>query len=600
MLINMPFVSISRPAIGISILKAILNEKGIECDIAYPSILFAQLIGLDTYEMLDERVSDALFVGEWLFAQHLFGAQLDLATYENTLEKYLPVDALEKVLNTKKEIAPFLENCISALQIHRYQIIGFTTTFEQNIASLAFSKLIKQKFPDKVIVFGGGNCEGEMGLELHKNFSWIDFVCTGEGEYAFPELVHHILNNEPATRVKGIIYRDRNISVDTGAAIPVDNMDAIPVPDYEDYFRALRQTSFFSRLSPALLIETSRGCWWGAKSHCTFCGLNGGNMNFRSKSPARVLEEIRLLTDQYQIRQFVAVDNIIDMRYFKDVLPVLAEKRMGVSLFYETKANLSKEQVRLLSESGVNAIQPGVESLSTHVLQLMKKGVSSIQNIQLLKWCKEYNVTVAWNLLYGFPGETIRDYEEISDLIDSILHLTPPYGVGIVRMDRFSPYFNDYEKYGMTNVRPFAVYRYLYPLPECSLRNLVYFFEYDYEYTQAPQQYIQQVKDKVESWKTSTGCSLNKTYSDSPEMILTDTRPNRVHHTVGINGVQREVYDYCDQKRSFTTIIDFVKNKYPVPDEFEKWLKDFLELMISWRLMIRENDNYLSLATTRS
>src|SRR3954465_271775 len=45
-------------------------------------------------------------------------------------------------------------------------------------------------------------------------------------------------------------------------------------------------------LRPLMLIETARGCWWGAKNHCTFCGLNGETMGFRAKSADRVMTEI--------------------------------------------------------------------------------------------------------------------------------------------------------------------------------------------------------------------------------------------------------------------------------------------------------------------
>ncbi len=38
--------------------------------------------------------------------------------------------------------------------------------------------------------------------------------------------------------------------------------------------------------------ETSRGCWWGQKKHCTFCGLNPLGMNYRAKSPERAVEII--------------------------------------------------------------------------------------------------------------------------------------------------------------------------------------------------------------------------------------------------------------------------------------------------------------------
>jgi magnesium-protoporphyrin IX monomethyl ester (oxidative) cyclase len=60
-----------------------------------------------------------------------------------------------------------------------------------------------------------------------------------------------------------------------------------------------------------LLLETSRGCWWGAKQHCTFCGLNGGAMAFRSKSAERVVEEIRYLRDRYGVESLSVVDNIL-------------------------------------------------------------------------------------------------------------------------------------------------------------------------------------------------------------------------------------------------------------------------------------------------
>jgi magnesium-protoporphyrin IX monomethyl ester (oxidative) cyclase len=68
------------------------------------------------------------------------------------------------------------------------------------------------------------------------------------------------------------------------------DLDGLPYPTFDDYFAQLRTTSFAKRVLPALVMETSRGCWWGAKHHCTFCGLNAEGMAFRSKSahgPAR-------------------------------------------------------------------------------------------------------------------------------------------------------------------------------------------------------------------------------------------------------------------------------------------------------------------------
>src|SRR5439155_6118718 len=138
-----------------------------------------------------------------------------------------------------------------------------------------------------------------------------------------------------------------------------------------------------------------------------------------------------------QPRVISAVDNIIDMRYYRDVLPRLKELDLDVALFYETKANLRKEQVRLLREAGITRIQPGIESLSTNVLRLMGKGVTALQNIQLLRWCAEFGVHPGWNLLAGFPGEDPADYARQAAIVPLLTHLVPPQGVGEVRLDRF-------------------------------------------------------------------------------------------------------------------------------------------------------------------
>ena len=46
--ICMPFAGIDRPALGISLLKAALARVGIECDIEYFNLLFAEIIGLQS------------------------------------------------------------------------------------------------------------------------------------------------------------------------------------------------------------------------------------------------------------------------------------------------------------------------------------------------------------------------------------------------------------------------------------------------------------------------------------------------------------------------------------------------------------------------
>ncbi len=596
LLVSMPFVSISTPSIGISILKSVLDGHGIPCDLRYANLRFAEWVGYETYSVLDERVSDALFAGDWLFAQHLFGDRLELEVYAETLRVNTTEAEYRRIMDARAAVGPFLDACLEEFRIENYDVIGFTTTFEQNLASLAAARLIKDHWPEKAIVFGGGNCEGEMGRELHRSFPWIDYVCSGEGEYSFPQLIQAIAAGREPLGIPGIVHRQNGGSIDNGPAQGITDMNAVPSPNYDEYFDAVRRSPVAPLLNPSLLIETSRGCWWGAKAHCTFCGLNGATMNFRSKDASRVLQELEGFRSRYPTTRVVAVDNILDMRYFRDLLPQLRDRRLGITLFYETKANLTKEQVRLLRDAGVLAIQPGVESLSTHVLQLMRKGVTALQNIQLLKWCRQYGVSVAWNLLYGFPGETAADYAAIGDAIESLWHLPPPYAMGAVRMDRFSPYFNQAQAFGLVNVRPMDMYRLLYPLPQDRLRNLAYFFEFDHPDGRAPAAFLGDVERRVDQWRKAGGCNLTAVRGSSPELVITDTRPNAVHNRIVMNGVQREVYELCDSRHHVQGVMRWIAERYAVDGALELWVRDFLAQMVDWRLMANEGDEYLSLA----
>ena len=249
------------------------------------------------------------------------------------------------------------------------------------------------------------------------------------------------------------------------------------------------------------MYESARGCWWGARSHCTFCGVNGTSMAFRCKSASRVVEELTELARRYRRLDFEIVDNIIALEYFRDVLPRLKEAGYDLRLFYETKANLKREQVRLLRESGVNRIQPGLESLSTPILKGMAKGVTAFQNVRLLKWCAEYGVSVAWNVIYGFPGESPDEYARMAELVPSLVHLQPPKLGRPVVLHRFSPYHERPAHYGLEIVGPRRWHPYVYAADAATLTDLAYSFEYRHVDGRKPETYVAHFGRAIETWR---------------------------------------------------------------------------------------------------
>ena len=179
---------------------------------------------------------------------------------------------------------------------------------------------------------------------------------------------------------------------------------------------------------------------------------------------------------------------------------VLAAAKLGIEFFWEIKANLTDRQVRALRDAGVAYVQPGIESLNDHVLELMKKGTTSFRNIELLKWCKEYGIKPMWNLLYGFPGETATDYDETIETIHAIWHLDPPTGYGPIRLDRFSPYHEDPAAFGMVGVRPMGPFPFLYPFAHETVMEIAYYFDFDYSDGRTDDVYAADAVALTRSW----------------------------------------------------------------------------------------------------
>jgi ribosomal peptide maturation radical SAM protein 1 len=377
----------------------------------------------------------------------------------------------------------------------------------------------------------------------------------------------------------------------------VRHMDSLPYPDFDDYFARLRASPLRDQIDELLFFETSRGCWWGQKHHCTFCGLNGSTLSYRSKSPQRAVAELQYLVRRYDIHRACSADNILDFKYFETFLPQLQEAKLDLSFVYEMKTNLSRRQVRTLLDAGLGAAQLGIETFITPVLQLIGKGATALHNLQALKWFSEAGIEVKWNVLYGFPQENPDDYAVMAELIPSLYHLAPPLAAGRVRMDRFSPYFEDPHAHGMIDPRANRAFGYVYPFPQKVLDRLAYYYEYDYADGRNPLDYATPVLEEVEKWQSLKGTVSLQQY-DRPDgvLILTDTRPFASTLQTRFTGLERSVYLFCDTGRAFGKIVDHARQHADGEAVDEARIQRLVNRWIADRIMVRLDDRYLSLA----
>jgi ribosomal peptide maturation radical SAM protein 1 len=601
-LVNMPWARVDTPSIQCGLLQSIARDAGHHCDVHYLNLELAAVVGSEVYDGVadigDERLHQ---LGEWVFSYAAFGeVRPEAAYFEEFPEvpqiwRELTGQDVDDLVRFRRETLPaWLAGQVDGIELGRYDVVGFSSTFLQNTASLALGRLLKERHPAVQQIYGGANFDGEMGLEYFRHLPWIDHVVTGEGDRAFPALLHRIAagHDTPIAGVHSQVGPRSGSEAGRSTAL-----DELPVPDYEDYFTTLARLGadrVLGETPPKLLVEFSRGCWWGAKHHCTFCGLNALGMNYRAKSSSRALSELEELLRRHHVEHVEAVDNILDMNYVRDFCTELAAQRWDLQIFFEVKANLTRDQLAILAAAGIKRIQPGIESLSTHVLELMRKGSTKLINARLLKWARYHDISVEWNILNGFPGEDDADYDEQRDLFPLLHHLQPPLCGGQIWLERFSPYFTDPDL-AMDQVRPRSCYEHLYPAA-IDAAKVAYFFDYaDGPIATEPARTAMAMaaNEWRAAWRRETRPTL--TYRRAPDRLTITDRRGEHEKLTELEGWRADSYEACgdtarNPKRIHQQLLDAGHHT-----ELAQ-LEDFLAECDATGLTISENGKYLALA----
>lgn len=596
-LVAMPWASPDTPSIQVGLLTAALVEA--KCPVTAHSLhleaagfFAARGIPLADFEAVCRRWW-SVGLGEWIFAPDHAPAADYLAYLD---ENAVPDRVIAAALAMRAATGDFLAHAAAEILATEPRLVGFTTTFAQTLPSLALAAALKRAAPEILAVFGGANCDGPLGPALLATEPVVDVVVQGRAESLFPALAAAVIAGEPPPAFPGVLQRDPE-------AVPAlaPRKRATLTPDYSEYFARLKRSGVREAVLPRvrLVLETARGCWWGERQHCKFCGLNGSAMAFDANPADRVLDDIRDLAERHQRTEFDIVDNILDPAFFDTVLPELAlERRKGhdYRFFWEIKSTLTPEQVRLLRAAGVQRIQPGIESLSTRILRLMKKGVSALENVRLLAFAASNDLTVTWNIIYGIPGETEDDYREMAAMIPALVHLKPP-GLARLQVQRFSPYFDDPAAHGLTIAGPARYYRHLYG-DTARLLDLAYVVEHAYRDGYDPERAVAPLRQALAEWDRvwSPGKHASLRYERGPGFLrLIDRRPGLAARDILLDRIEADLYLAARTIATPAAALRRAKTgeKIPLtPDEVGAFFDD----LGRERLMLREGNRYLALA----
>jgi magnesium-protoporphyrin IX monomethyl ester (oxidative) cyclase len=529
-LINPPFASVYRPSIALTQLSHVAAaESGVPARICYLNLTIARLVGVGLYEDIADQHYMQGF-GDWVFRALAYpDAEDNAAEYIGRMYagSASPHRAqAERMTALRPDMYAAVTSYVDEQDLASFDIVGLTSMFSQNMASFAIARLIKERNPGATVIMGGANCEAPMGSAIRDNVKWIDYVFSGPSIASFREFLrrgrggapHDTASRDnappgPTFSIPGIFGQADQparpglpLLADPGSPHRVGARNDIDEPvalDYDGYLDQFDGHFPDSASRPSLLFETSRGCWWGERSQCTFCGLNGTGMSYEAMSPERAAAHIAALF-RYAGRAKVlaGVDNILPRSFISQVLPHLRTPP-GMSLFFEVKVGLTDRDLDTLRAAGVRDIQPGIESLSTPTLRLMRKGTSAFQNIMFLRGARSAGIRPTWLILVGFPGERAEVYQKYLRDLPLLTHLHPPANAIPVRFDRYSAYFEDPGKYGL-DLRPMRFYGLTYPMSQEALTDLAYYFydnTPDPAYQRTCEQYLATLRELVGQWQ---------------------------------------------------------------------------------------------------
>lgn len=602
LLVVMPFAASDRPAVGVSTLKASLSAIGACCDVEYLNLTFAELLGRGGYERLANDVPVHALAGEWVFTEGLYGRgrePTDTFVEDVLLRQFrLAAEDIELVLRARSLVPAFLRMSFRETPWSEYGVVGFSSFVAQNLASLALARLVKEAHPGVTVVFGGANWRGRPGLELYRRFPFVDFAVSGEGDRSFPELVRRLAGDDRSgvARVGGLIYRRDGPSIANPEAAHVENLDDLPLPDYSDFYDARHRHPGIRCRLPVLMMEGSRGCWWATLHPCTFCAGGGRERTYRTKSPQRLIAELRELTNRWACSVVQLTDELVSPEFLDVVLPLLASDRPPAGLFFEVRPTVTRAQLESVSAAG-GEIQTGIESLSDHALRLMRKGTNALENVRMLKWCRALGVHPHWNFLYASPGETAADCEDMLRILPAIRFLNPPMSLQPVSAYRGNEYHEHPQKHGLGRPRLPAPYRHLYPFPNRVLLGIAAWVEYEGGPLDANPGLYRRLKREVVDWRREYGMGeLRRVHQEGPHLVLRDTRHGAAEATVTLDGLESLLYEACDDIADVEVLTRSGSTSALRLAARSDELTACLSSLVDRRLMVRTGTRYLSLA----
>ncbi|MCK5580448.1 MAG: B12-binding domain-containing radical SAM protein [Candidatus Omnitrophica bacterium] len=299
--------------------------------------------------------------------------------------------------------------------------------FDKNI------KTLKKYSPEAKIIAGGSYATYNYSEILTKNK--IECAVIGEGEEVLLNLTKKYLKNECIHDIKGIAYQERTSVISTGREEYIEDLDSLPLPDYSilEIHRYWNNPFIMGDIraeKKRTHVMSSRACPY----KCIYCHDIFGK-KLRKRSPENFFNEIKMLYNDYGIKEFNIVDDIfnVDRPRMHDILNLIIDSGLKIKIAFPNgiKADiLTKEDIFLLKKAGTYIITFPIETSSKRLQKLIKKEMDLDKIIENIKYANKLGIITNGFIMIGFPTETVDEIKKtINFAINSGLNMASFFSV---------------------------------------------------------------------------------------------------------------------------------------------------------------------------
>ncbi|MBF0160779.1 MAG: radical SAM protein [Magnetococcales bacterium] len=327
-----------------------------------------------------------------------------------------------------------------ATLLHSYRgykpdVLFISITNATIFADLQTVKKLKEADPRPVVILKGAlffDPPAEMLAQL--DLTDVAYLIGGEADFVVGELVDaHFTAPERIPRLRGILYRQDGQWQRGDFSSWEADLDQWPFPD-----RTVLNNSLYVRPDtgePQATIATSRGC----PAACIYCltpTISGTTVRYRS--PANILEELRLCYHDHGIRNFFFKSDTftINRGWVAGICDAIDQSELAGNIEWVANSRvrpLAGETLQRMRRSGCWLIAFGFESGSEETLQKIHKGASVAENLAAARLARQAGLKLYGFYLIGLPWEDHTHLEETRKHIFAIdadfieVHIAVPY-----------------------------------------------------------------------------------------------------------------------------------------------------------------------------